>query len=565
MIRDLLARPPTHVVAVGDGGPRTVADLAADSARVARALRALGPGDVLLIFDDRYGLAASLLGAWRARRAVLLPPNGQPEILEALAQGSGVAAFLHDRPGSAVGTALDALLGGSPPQDALEPLSAETRVATLATSGSTGEHQLCPKTAGQLLGEAAALVKEFGIVAGGRILATVPSHHIYGLLFGVLAPLRAGAAFVRETPIHAEAVAAALERHRATHLVSVPAHLGALEALEPAPPRQLERVFSSGAPLPAETARTVTRVLGLPVTEVYGSSETGGVAWRDQPDSPWRPFPGVTVRADGEGRLLLESPLLPPCAVRPFPCADRVALHADGRFTLLGRVDGVVKVGGKRIALAEIEARARAAPGVRDAAAMAEPVGGARGEEIWLAVAAPDLSADRLREELARWLDPTTLPRMIRVLESLPREENGKLTRQRLRAIFRPDPRVLDLELTAESSERDAAGGETRTFEVTVPPDLFYFQGHFPARPVLAGVVQLHTLVLRQVLRSWPELPAPRKLLRLKFKRIIAPGARLTLRLVRPAGEQRVSFEIESGKVGCASGTLVFSPGGIGS
>jgi 4-coumarate--CoA ligase (photoactive yellow protein activation family) len=560
MIRPLLDRPADEPVALGGDGDRTAADLRAASGRVARWLAGRGAGDVLLVADDRWHFAAALLGTWRAGRAAVLPANAQPETLRALVVGGGLAAFLHDRPGAPEGTDVRPVLAAGDADAPAPAVGEATRLVTLMTSGSTGAPRAWPKTAAQLLGEAAGLAEAFRVAPGARILATVPPHHIYGLLFSVLLPLRARGAFARETPLHAEAVAAAAARLSATHLVSAPAHLHALAA-EPGAALRVARVFSSGAPLPAATSRAIAARTGAPVTEVYGSTETGGIAWRDDPDAPWRPFPRVKVLAGEDGTLLLDSPLLPAGEPRPWRGADRIALADGGAFSLLGRTDGVVKVGGKRVALAELEARALAVPGVRDAAALAEEVGGARGHEVWLAAVAPGLDPATLRAALGRWLDPTVLPRRIRLVEALPREPSGKITRERLRPLFAAPARVTELVADAESARAGAGGAEVRVLGVTVPPDLHYFRGHFDVRPVLPGVVQLRTLVMRQVARAWPELTRLRRVSRLKFKRIIPPGTRLTLTLSRRAGEPRVGFEIESPSGSCASGALEFAGG----
>ena len=115
-------------------------------------------------------------------------------------------------------------------------------------------------------------------------LAAVPVafflHALAGLLFGVLVPLCAGASFIRETPLHTETVAAVARRFAADMLVSAPVHLRSLTLLSPGELPPLGRVFSSGAALPGETARLLGTRLGLWVTEIYGASETGGIAWR---------------------------------------------------------------------------------------------------------------------------------------------------------------------------------------------------------------------------------------------------------------------------------------------
>src|SRR5690606_20873196 len=219
-------------------------------------------------------------------------------------------------------------------------------VATVFTSGTTSAMTPWAKTAGQLLGEAAMLGESFAIGHGGRIIGTVPPGHIYGLLYTVLLPLLRGAAFARETPLHAEAIAARVASHRAEVLVTVPAHLRAFETVDPM--RSLSRVFASTAPLPEEVAARFASRHGLAVTEILGSTETGGIAWRTRtPGARFTPLEGVRVAVDAEGRLLVDSPYVDARFERPFRTADLAELDEHGRFLHLGRADGVVKVGGK--------------------------------------------------------------------------------------------------------------------------------------------------------------------------------------------------------------------------
>ncbi|MBI5544134.1 MAG: acyl-CoA synthetase [Deltaproteobacteria bacterium] len=560
----LVIHAPDALVAFGgegeDAGERTAAELRSDVASVRRALPAPEPGsELLVICQDRYRFVVGLLAAWQAGHSVALPPNGQPETIHALVRRPGVKLLLDDIDGGE-GLDLRSLVGKGAASEPMAPIDPARRIATLYTSGSTGEHQPCPKLASQLLGEALSHVATFGLGPGPRVLATVPSHHIYGLLYAALAPLMGGGAFLRETPFHAETVAALLERHRVDVMVSVPAHLRGLEVLGRLP--RLRRTFSSGAPLPASTAQMLRQRFGLAVTEVFGSSETGGIAWRDDPAASWKPFPGVVANAGEDGRLLLESPFVAPDVPRPHVCGDRVAPLPDGSFRLLGRVDGVIKVAGKRIALAEVEQRCLCLPGVRDAAATAVDVEGARGQEIWLVVATASWTPDGLRAQLLQWFDPVALPRRIKVVASLPREENGKITRRRLRALFedpqRVRPFVKVLEATREERQREG-GPDLALLEVPVREDLLFFRGHFDGMPILPGVVQLHGLVLRNVQRLWPDLTSLRKVKKLQFKRITQPRQVVTVRLTRLEGSRQVDFEIAREGQVCSCGILVFA------
>jgi 4-coumarate--CoA ligase (photoactive yellow protein activation family) len=553
--------PPDALVALGAAGPRTAADLEADARRLAAHLSRFPPGAVVLICSDRYHFAAALLGTWAAGHALRLPPNPQPEAIKASLSSADVCAFLHDREGAPDGTFIPALLSGPVPPTplALPPLEA-TRV-DMTTSGSTGAHQVMHKTGAQLVREGKLVGEMFSVPPSARVLSTVPPHHIYGLLWSVLMPLQAGAAMVREGPLHAAEITAALARNGATHLVSVPAHLAALAAADRGP--ALERVFSSGAPLPVATGQGLRQRHGWRVVEVYGSTETGGIGWRETGEELWTPFPDARVGVAEDGRLELDSPRLDAGTPRPYVVPDRIELREGGRFALLGRVDGVVKVAGKRVSLREVEERLLAVPGVRDAAALARPSPGLRGEEIWVAVAGAGLTPEKVREALAAWLEPVALPRRIRLVEALPREATGKLPRARLEALFAAPAEARPAYLEPDRDEPAPAGEghDARRLEFHVDPALRWFDGHFPDFPVLPGVVQLDGLVLRQVERLWPSSGALRAVKRLKFMKLIRPGERIVLSLDRDAARGTVEFAIDGPDGRCASGTLVLEGG----
>ena len=105
-------------------------------------------------------------------------------------------------------------------------------------------------------------------------------------------------------------------------------------------------VFSSGGPLPAETAHAIARVLGRAPLEVLGSTETGGVAWRAQEpsaeESLWAPFTAVRLARDPRsGVARVRSPFVSVDEGGDgFAMGDRVALDPDGRFRLEGVPEG---------------------------------------------------------------------------------------------------------------------------------------------------------------------------------------------------------------------------------
>jgi 4-coumarate--CoA ligase (photoactive yellow protein activation family) len=526
------------VVALGPRGPRggrTCAALRRDVGALAARLPPTSTGERAIACQGRYAAAVAVLACWERGEVAVLPLNHTPDVLARL---HATIPLLHD---GGVPAGLDV-------RDALDRDAAPARLARpddlapvvrLSTSGSTGGVRLHTKTAGQLLGEVDVLGPTFGVGPGDVVLGTIPPHHVYGLLFTVLLPLRHGGALVDEAPLFPEAVAAAVRAHGATVVVTVPAHLRALAEGPVDTFRGVRTLFSSGAPLPASTAARLVARQGLHATEVFGSTETGGIAWRRQlEDDRWRPLPGVRVAAEADGRLRLDSPFLEPAEPRPRPCDDRVEVLGDGRFRLLGRLDDVVKIASRRVPLGAVEHALLTLSGVLDAAVVAvdDPTGRQRLEAL---VVADGLDATAIRGALARELDAVAVPR-VHLVDRLPREANGKLPRARL----------LDA-LAAARGE-----GPERTTTVTVPEDHPALAGHFPGDPLLPGVAQLVDLVLPAVRRAWPALGPLVGARRVRFLAPLRPGDVRTLRLERTGDEVRIA--IREGADAHTTGVLVF-------
>jgi acyl-coenzyme A synthetase/AMP-(fatty) acid ligase len=540
----LLSRhDPDGVFSVGPGGARTVRDVlhlaAAVRDRVCEA-----PGPVMLACTDRHLFAASLLGCWMAQRPAMLPASAGD--VTAAATGGDACLIVHDadRPG---GVDVRTLEGASSRTtgDALPDPTGDEPLVIVRTSGTTGQPQAHPKTARQLLGEAAVLADHFDLT-GRRIVSTVAPSHLYGLLFGVLVPLVAGGRIHRSSPHYPHDILAVVAQDRADPpaLVTVPPQLDALARSAPAEWPEVGAIFSSGGPLSPTTATALGQVWH-PVTEVLGATETGGIASRCTPGGPWHPLPGVAVAEGDDGRLQLRSPFLHPSERLPFAAPDRIRLQPDGTFVHLGRLDDVVKVGGARVSLRGMRAHLLDWPEVTDAAVWSRPVRGARHVEVLAAVASAELSPEAVRARLLEAFDPVTVPRRVAVVAALPRDAVGKLSLDRLNELVSDRWTIR---------RRSVDAGHDR---MTLDPELGFFDGHFPGLPLLPGIVQLTRMVLPAVQERWPDLTVPVGLRRVKFRHPLLPGDTVDVSVERQ--DHRVRFELTAGGRSAAAGTLVFA------
>jgi acyl-coenzyme A synthetase/AMP-(fatty) acid ligase len=551
-------RPAGHPVARSrEEGVLDFAALRARAASWGAAFEAHGVARLALFLEDTFEFAAALLGAWHAGVCVFLPADARPATLEGLR--AQVDAFVGKAPAGHMPLAPKP--GAS---QLLRPLPPELAALVVYTSGSSGEPTAIPKRLSQLSREVATLGALFDAEAEEvPVLATVSHQHIYGLLFRVLWPLASGRPFDTHVLPYPEDLVAALRPGPAL-LVASPAHLKRLPAsLDWSVARgNLRGLFSSGGPLSPEALQACRDLLGRAPVEVYGSSETGGIAWRrrDTDDAaPWRAMPGVEVRAS-EDALAVRSPHLNLPGGEWFTTEDR-AREVPGGFELLGRKDRLLKLEEKRVSLSAMERGLVEGGLVREARVL--PL--AEGHRVTLGVVAVPTPAGRqlaeaggrrslnqaLREQLASHFEPSALPRRFRYLEAMPVNSQGKSTEAALAALFdrrRPSFRVLERAPERVLLSVEAAEGSP------------YFDGHFPGTPILPGVVQLEwALLLGREHFTLP--PDFLRLERVKFHQIIPPGTQLTLELTWAPGPGRLGFKLTSGAGAHANGDIVLGGG----
>ena len=312
----------------------------------------------------------------------------------------------------------------------------------LFTGGSTGTPQIWSKTPCNLLNEADNLANTFNITRTDTIVATVPTNHIYGLLYSILLPLVSGAGVSAKTPLFPLEIADCLKDARATVLVSIPAHYRALKET-PIAHHNVRLAFSSAGALPEQDAADFFNASGIAITEIYGSTETGGIAQRTRAEGQTAlyPFECANVRIE-EQHLQVRSPFLsnelPKSGDGFFETSDRAQWSDPPGFSLLGRTDGIVKVGGKRVDLAVTKEALMAVKGVRDVYVYTQAVQSGRENEI-LALVEGDATTDQLTEAANRQLPPYARPRGIKVTRQMPVTSTGKYRRSAIETFFKPD------------------------------------------------------------------------------------------------------------------------------
>jgi acyl-coenzyme A synthetase/AMP-(fatty) acid ligase len=322
----------------------------------------------------------------------------------------------------------------------LVPKDDERLVMIGFTSGSTGKSQAHAKRWCALANSArlnsAAIRSALGLapLAPLSVIGTVPAHHMYGIELTVLLPLFAGMSVHADRPLFPADVAATLAQPvRPRLLVSTPLHLRALAESGLTFP-DIDLIISATAPLDPALARQVEQRLHAPLLEMFGSTETCVFGTRRTAQQEvWRRYDGITLEPAAASTRVSAA-----WYERSQQLQDVLELRGDHGFVALGRNADLVEVAGKRASLADITRRLCAVQGVEDAVAF-QPDGAAAGvaNRIAAVVVSRGVSAREIAAQLSASLDAVFLPRPLVLVDKIPRDAVGKVSRARLLELTR--------------------------------------------------------------------------------------------------------------------------------
>lgn len=435
-------RPDDTVVAWLGERHWTLGDLRRDVSVQVQALQAQPGERWALCFEDSYLFIVALLASLHAGKVPVIPGHCRESLLneqQDLFDGVMSETTLQwEGPHLAV-TATPASLAYS--DIALPPIAPDSYVE-LFTSGSTGQPKQIIKPVELLDEEARMLHTRFGPrLEGCRVVASVVPQHLYGLTFRIFLPMACGMPLHASMLYYAEQLSALAPQHHYV-FISSPAFLKRLDANLTPPP--VEMILSAGGMLPWKEVKETQSWLNVWLDEIYGSTETGIMAWRQRVDNStsWQLFPEVTLRAEGEEWRLL-SPLLN--APEGMLLDDQLELVDDG-FRLVGRRGRIVKIEEKRVSLSEIERRLMALEGIVDAAAVPVSRGGRQGIGVALVLteqarqqwqeSGGKAQEQAWRRALMPVLESVAVPRYWRVIDEIPVNTLNKRVYAQLQELF---------------------------------------------------------------------------------------------------------------------------------
>lgn len=424
------------------------------------------------------------------------------------------------------------------------------------TSGSTSAPKTILKLFGSLSDETLNSAKILPHQKHTRVLATCEPCHLYGMLWRILCPLALGLEIDCKTIKTPEELIARQSSCESVVIETTPSFIEALAKYRDMFefPKNCVGVTTSGGLLKKEFSESARAMWGCTPIEIFGSTESGGIAVRNQSKSQeWEVFEKVVAGVDERGCINAKSPY---ACDGFFQLNDMVELLQDGRkFLLKGRIDRLAKVGETQIFLPDLE-------NVYCRHLYVESIRVEMLDGVLRALVVPSLEGKyalikggklnfvkELNSFASAEFERKLLPKKFRIVNRFPLNPQGKLLLSSVKNLLLnkiDEPLLLEFDKTEQGFNCKLSFLKTSS----------YFKGHFPRIAILPGVVQLYFAEF--FIKENFELRACAKTVKkLKFSSVIRPLDILSLK-VRKTGDLSFSFEYSKGSGICSSGSIEF-------
>ena len=386
----------------------------------------------------------------------------------------------------------------------------------LFTSGSTGVPKNIMKTLYNFEAEAQSVIDEFKLQDDYIIASTTSSAHSFGMTFNFIVPFLGGFKINRkkvEFPEH-------LNIKGKYILISTPSFMEKLAKYDFEFEYSPEKIFLAGAKMKPELYDYYSRF--TEVIDIYGSTETGDIGWKQGGDI-FNVFDAVEVDAADDGRIIVKSEFFPSGEI---VLNDLIEKLSENNFILKKRSDRIVKIQEKRISLDEMENNLKKHKSVKDCRCFVYD------DKFCCAVVTDDveIQSSDLRHFLLQFSE--IVPKKWRILDEIPKNMSGKIDTMKLRKLFGVNlsyPFIF-------SRQTDASQAD---LELLFRKNSNFFSGHFDGMPVLPGVVQLYYAKFFAEDIFGLQLPH-NEFKRVKFSNIMQPDTRFRLKLLNK--EKSVEF-----------------------
>ena len=301
------------------------------------------------------------------------------------------------------------------------------------TSGSTGNPVGALKTKQNLEEEVKALTKLLGQQQFKKVIVTVPFSHIYGTLVGLLYPLMNEIDIVFKEHFLPHDLLEIIEDD--CLIVTTPLYIKALSKINQTKDLTSSVFISSTAPLDQKVAESFIPKFNTNLIQLFGSTETGGIAYKKNDDALWTPLDNVSITTNDKNELIVKSPFVSSVLY------ENGLKHLDGemqtfdyiemqgsQFKLIGRSSKILKVAGKRYSTIQIENSLEEIEGIRKALVFVErDPNSLRGELLDITLECDQkFSAKEIRKIIRNSFSNLKFSIKLTLVDTIPTTEVGK-------------------------------------------------------------------------------------------------------------------------------------------